>query len=372
MSRRILPVTILILALLASLALTWTAQASPPSSAPSQTAQTISITASPADQAAALKYWSLEARRTAKPMAFPSASLETLPRQLSPEEPSGQPGSAPARLPDPQAAAVARSEFPEAWAAIPNGSQTPLGPSAPAGTYGVYTSFLANYYDQLRWGMPYNTVGKLYIQGGGYCTASVISPKNIIVTAAHCVFNTEIGHNHWEAGWTFVPADRDGNAPYGSFPWSSARILNNWKTAATSTAGRRYDVAVITLGNNSAGNSVTYYTGNMGRAWNQGYGQELFAFGYPSNLTNGTKYTFICAAESKYKLTDVMGMGCNMQWGSSGGPWIKKFAPYTYGSVNQVNSVVSGGYSDSTWGNTFYGARFSSSNIVPLCTAQGC
>ena len=57
-------------------------------------------------------------------------------------------------------------------------------------------------------------------------------------------------------------------------------------------------------------------------------------------------------------------MGCNMTFGSSGGPWIRNFTPQVSGAVNHVNSVVSGGTPGT---NTFYGARFSSGNIVPLC-----
>ena len=92
----------------------------------------------------------------------------------------------------------------------------------------------------------------------------MISPNNIIVTAAHCLYDTE--NNSWMDGWTFVPADRAGAAPYGTFPWTSARVLNNWINA--SGTDRRYDIAVIALGNNSAGRPVTFYSGWLGRSWN--------------------------------------------------------------------------------------------------------
>jgi hypothetical protein len=132
---------------------------------------------------------------------------------------------------------------------------------------------------------------------------------------------------------------------------------------------RRYDVAVISLDKNSAGKKVTDYTGYLGRSWNYGYTQHHHAMGYPSNLTDGTKYTYTCAAESFSAGTDVLGMGCNMTYGSSGGPWSRWFMPYRGGANNYVNSVVSGGDPEV---KTFYGARFSSSNIVPLCNDEGC
>ena len=52
------------------------------------------------------------------------------------------------------------------------------------------------------------------------------------------------------------------------------------------------------------------------------------------------------------------------------GPWIRD-----YRSGNHVDSVVHGYDSTTctgTFGQTFNGARFTSSNIVTLCTAQGC
>ena len=135
------------------------------------------------------------------------------------------------------------------------------------------------------------------------------------------------------------------------------------------TGARRYDVAVISLNKNSAGKKVTNYTGWLGRSWNYGYKQSLHAQGHPSNLWNGAQYTYTCAAESFYGGTDVLGMGCNMTFGASGGPWLRKFHPYKSGSLNYVNSVVSGGTPGT---GTFYGARFSNNNIVLLCNAVGC
>jgi hypothetical protein len=66
-------------------------------------------------------------------------------------------------------------------------------------------------------------------------------------------------------------------------------------------------------------------------------------------------------------------MGCNMTFGSSGGPWVRVLKRYTSGPMNYVNSVVSGVDScTGTFGASFNGARFTSNNIVPLCTQAGC
>ena len=83
----------------------------------------------------------------------------------------------------------------------------------------------------------------------------------------------------------------------------------------------------------------------------------------------------LCAAESFSPSAacggnTVLNMGCNMTGGSSGGPWVNG-----YRGGNWVNSVVSGYDNASctgTFGQTFNGPRFTSTNIVALCNAQGC
>lgn len=319
------------------------------------------LRATPSQRARAATAWTLEARRAAKPLAFPGDAVAS-PQTAA--QPSGRAGSVPGRTPAAESDRLAKAQFPQEWAAASSRPSAAADADADFGTAGVFTSYLANFYSTMWRDYPYRATGKLYITGGGYCSASVISPNNIIVTAAHCVYDTV--NNRFLNGWTFVPADRAGAAPYGSFPWTSARVLNNWINA--SGTDRRYDVAVITLGNNSAGQPVTFYSGWLGRSWDQSSTQHHHAIGYPSNLNSGL-YTYVCAAESFSGGADVLGMGCNMTFGSSGGPWIRAFAPHVSGAVNQANSVVSGGTPGT---NTFYGARFSSNNIVPLCNAQGC
>jgi len=335
-----------------------------PSSSPIETlssdGETVSIKAPPGEAEYLMDYWTLERRRAAKPLAFQPDFAEDL--ETSAVELVGEPGFAEGKSPRAKSNAVAKTQFPEAWDA-PRGVLEPdlesdYGIGGDYGTMNVFTSYLTNYYSSMWKIYPYKSVGKLYITGGGYCSASVISTMTI-VTAAHCVYDT--ARNTWLKGWTFVPADRNGNAPYGSYAWSRATVLTNWMGAG----GRRHDVAVIRLRNNSSGRKVSYYTGWLGRSWNYSYTQNLHAQGYPSNLRSG-KFTYTCTAETFKKSYDVLGMGCNMTFGSSGGPWIRKFAPYKGG---YVNSVVSGG----TPGiNTFYGARFTSRNIVVVCNALPC
>lgn len=211
------------------------------------------------------------------------------------------------------------------------------------------------------------SIGKLF-SNSGTCSASVISGNNIIVTAAHCCWDRT--KKAWIGGWSFVPAYKNGNAPYGTFAWSQARVLNSWIDNGDIAS----DVCLIALQNDSAGHGVTYYTGWLGRSWNYGSVLSQHALGYPGNI-GGANTLQLCASESFSPASScggslVLNTGCSMTYGSSGGPWIRD-----YRTGNHVDSVVHGYESGSctgTFGQTFNGARFTSGNIVPLCNAQGC
>jgi V8-like Glu-specific endopeptidase len=211
------------------------------------------------------------------------------------------------------------------------------------------------------------SIGKLF-SNAGTCSASVVSGNNIIVTAAHCCWDRS--KKNWIGGWAFSPAYNNGSAPFGTFVWSSATVLNSW----INNGDVGSDVCLIALQNDKAGHGVTFYTGWLGRAWNFGSIQSQHALGYPGNIGNAQTLQ-LCTAESFSPSAScggnsVLNMGCSMTFGSSGGPWIRD-----YRTGNHVDSVVHGYDSASctgTFGQTFNGARFTSNNIVPLCNAIGC
>jgi V8-like Glu-specific endopeptidase len=240
-----------------------------------------------------------------------------------------------------------------------------------AGTANIHDNDYVNLRTTLWRQYPYRTIGKLLFTnasgGGSYCTASVISPNNIVVTAAHCCYTRGQG---WHSNFAFVPAMRVATRPYGTFPWVQARILTAWITSG----GRHNDVCLVRLGPNANGQRVSTLVGWLGRSWNFPNVQHHFAFGYPSNISSGN-YKYEASAESYANCGNpsVNAMGSNMTFGSSGGPWVRVFKRFTSGAMNYVNTVVSG-YDNctGTFGQSFNGARFTSNNIVPLCTAEGC
>jgi hypothetical protein len=301
-----------------------------------------------------------------QPKNLPATGLDGAAR----EPQAGTGGSAPGGPPNARADETARREFPLGWRRQSFAPQEPSDfqneMAIDFGTTDTYTPYDANSgADRTRF--PLRAIG-LLTNDAGSCSASVISGNNIIVTAAHCCYTRGQG---WRSNFRFYPAYRSGQHPtYGSFPWTSARILTSW----INRGARQDDVCLISLGNNNVGRPVTFYTGWLGRQWNWPSIRSLHALGYPGNIGGGNLMQ-LCAAESFSPSAGcggatVLNMGCNMTFGASGGPWING-----YRGGNWVNSVVSGYDNASctgTFGQTFNGPRFTTANIATLCTAQGC
>jgi hypothetical protein len=346
---------------------------------PAAQADVLVESAAAADEAAALAHWTREQMAAAQPVELlvdpATAAVDTA---TAPQAMAEAPGFSVAGRPSLDADAVARQAYAEDWAALEAAALEELLGNAtadtelnsldsPTGTSQVFTRYWGNLYTPFWTNYPYRTVGRFFSSAGS-CTASSASPNNIIVTAAHCVYNT--GNNTWYSNKVFVPAYRNGSAPYGQFPTSQCIVLNAWVNLSGSYAinsWARHDVAVCNMRTNTAGQTLSSAVGWLGRSWNYDYIQHHHNFGYASNISS--LYTSICAAESFYQTTDTLGMGCDMTYGASGGPWIRVFFPFESGAKNYVNSVNSGIFVGT---QNIYGPRFTSNNIVTLCNAAGC
>lgn len=346
-----------------------------------QTGGTISKTASPTQSTAVLQYWTSERLAAAQPMPMPQAAQPPRnPRTRPPTVLLGQTAAGGAAAAN--AEALARADYPQAWAAaeseLADSAALAEGPAAEEGTRGVYTSYTVNKNAAVWQTTGHRPVGRLSFLtpfGTSYCSASVISGQNIIVTAAHCAYDTDT--NSWYTNWVFTPAYRNGAAPYGSFPYQTCWVLTSWVNLSGGYNIATWaddDVAVCLMRPNSAGRSLSSTTGWFGRQWNYGYVRNVTNLGYAFNNYNlvdvpdSGRYMRLCAAETFQLSTNVMGSGCNWAQGMSGGPWTTSYDPF-YPATTYVNNVNSGLYVGQ---QNLYGGRFTSSNIVILCNASGC
>ncbi|MEO1019431.1 MAG: trypsin-like serine protease, partial [Pseudomonadota bacterium] len=213
----------------------------------------------------------------------------------------------------------AQRTFSQDWQGMRSGATvenldgaTNLGNPGALGTQDIFSQYCENC-GALHMQWPMRAVGKLFSNSGS-CSASVVSPNNIIVTAAHCCYNRS--NSSWVYGWEFAPAYRDGFAPYGMFNWRRAQIVPRW----ISHGDRQSDVCVIQLANNSANRPVTFYTGWLGRSWNWPTTQVHHSIGYPGNIGGGNKQE-LCVSESFNPSsgcggTSVLNTGCSMTYGA--------------------------------------------------------
>jgi V8-like Glu-specific endopeptidase len=372
-SRRRLQVAVAVAVFIGGSALALSAQADP---------LTVSRSVSPEQQTAASAYWTRDRIAAAPPMRLPvdygHGDLGAV------DEPAvaGPVGMTEAGMPAPNASRVARAAFPRDWDAVDAGAlEQGAAPQdgaldepadTPTGTAGIFTSYDVNTVAALWQVFPHRWSGRLTFttpSGGASCSATVINGNNI-VTAAHCMYDTTA--NKWYSNWVFTPG-----APYGTFPAKVCSVLTAWVNLTGSfqiNTWSRHDVAVCTLNKNGAGQTINGAVGWAGRLWNAGNAQLVFNNGYPARdtsdnlITNGpAQYLRSCTAETFLQTTETLGSGCRWGRGISGGGWLVNYRPFVVsGNVNSVNSGIFIGQQNN------YGARFNSSNIVPLCTARGC
>jgi hypothetical protein len=357
-------------------------------SAKSSTAQgdplTVSESVSPRQQQAALTYWTRERIATAPAMAMPVDRDRGGIDAAAVEEVAGPEESSPPGRPVLNANLVARAAFAEDWKDVKRdfAAQEDLSSGVftdePAGTAGVYTYYDVNRQSVLWKIHPHKWDGKFTFNtptGSSSCSATVISGNNIVL-AAHCVYDTA-QNNKFYTQKVFTPAFRNGSAPYGTFTTTNCSVLTQWVNLSGNysiNTWARHDVAVCSLGKNSAGQTINQAVGFAGRLWNSGNNQLVFNSGYPARnyndqiLSNGpAQYLRSCTAETFLQTTDTLGMGCYWGRGISGGSWLVGYKIAV--ASGQVNSVNSGLYVGQ---QNMYGPKFTSNNIVPLCTARGC
>ncbi|SDW39577.1 glutamyl endopeptidase [Marininema mesophilum] len=126
---------------------------------------------------------------------------------------------------------------------------------------------------------PYSAIAQISTDLGD-CTGWFIN-ANTVVTAGHCVYNTDI--NKW-ANWSTVTPGRDGNnAPYGTYNSNSFHSVSGW----INNEDTNYNYAVIKL-NSDIGNRVGYF----GLRFQSGplMGAEETISGYPGDKPYGTQW----------------------------------------------------------------------------------
>jgi len=188
---------------------------------------------------------------------------------------------------------------------------------------------------------PWRTIGKVFFSSGPYnyvCSGSSVGGRAVL-TAGHCVSN---GGGGWYSNWRFAPRYMNGSSPDGIWSASFLSTFTAWHT----TANLCRDVG-FAITNNQGGLKLSQKVGYLGFAWNYSQYQNFNMFGYPAAYPWNGQYMVHTQASTAQLASPngctpyVKGIGTTQTGGTSGGPWLLNYAPFTVGNVNHANGVNS-------------------------------
>ena len=178
-------------------------------------------------------------------------------------------------------------------------------------------------------------LGKVFFSDGPYnyvCSGTALA-GNVVWTAGHCVNE---GPGDFYTNFLFVPAYRDGDAPFGKFPALRLMTTDRWRTLGEYGV----DVGAAIPEPNEHGQELAAVVNERPIDFNEPRQQSYRAYGYPAaGKFNGKRLRVSNTAWSRDDRSadpDTMGVPCDMTGGSSGGGWLN--------STHEVVSVNSYGY----------------------------
>jgi hypothetical protein len=189
---------------------------------------------------------------------------------------------------------------------------------------------------------PYRIHGRLFLRIGpddASCSATVVTSfsRDLILTAGHCVVEPTTAGPLWATNIVFVPAYRDGAAPFGAYPGVRSGSTGIWAFEGDIS----FDLGAVNLAPGASG-LIQDALGSRGVAFNRNpkkYKGKVFElYGYPAKPEpdyNGER-PILCTAPfiGLEAFTGAVVINpCHQQEGSSGGGWV-----LPGGIVNSVTS----------------------------------
>ncbi|WP_426174774.1 trypsin-like serine peptidase [Massilia sp. TWR1-2-2] len=299
---------------------------------------------------AAGQFWTPERLKSARPLPVPQARQG----MVSAAPPSALGAAAPVRNegspPTVQVAPRERRLFtPDKRSAVAP-ADAPVRPSAAGNLGACFTSTRvfpmfngeAAEYSADRV-FPYRAVGKLFFTANGApftCSAAVLQ-RRVVVTAGHCVHSGS--PNGFYENFLFVPAYRDGVAPFGAWTWSNVIVAPAWANGGGMVPNPA-DYAMISfrdqrLEPDAPLSRLGDVAGWFG--WQTGslYPNHTSKIGYPCNLDDCEKMQNVMSASLRATDANTVEYGSDAREGSSGGPWIQNLEQVSLGGASGIDAV---------------------------------
>ena len=227
---------------------------------------------------------------------------------------------------------------------------------------------------------PFKATGKLFFTKPGIgdfqCSASVIRHR-IVVTAAHCMYSSDIG---FHSNWLFIPAyngtssDPAVQRPLGSWSWAYGIVPSNWLSTGGALPNAT-DFGLLEMVDQTINGTATRIGSRTGR-YTTAVGHladtHVTMLGYPCNISPSGTCGELSRADSSDHRTSSDGnafeYGSDFGGGASGGPWIENFGASTtstggYRTPNAVvgvSSYIYGGSNQLILGASQFNADFTS------------
>ncbi|MGX9356065.1 trypsin-like serine peptidase [Roseobacteraceae bacterium S113] len=162
-------------------------------------------------------------------------------------------------------------------------------------------------------GRGWEAVGRLDIDGAGFCTGALIA-DDLVLTAAHCLFDPETGARFVDTEIEFRAGWRNGRA--SAYRWVRTAVIHpDYDYAAQADAGRvRNDVALLQLMQPIRTSEFTPFSTDERPRKNARVG----VVSYAHDRSEAPALQEMCRVMARQK--GVLVMSCDVDFGSSGAP----------------------------------------------------
>src|SRR5262249_25218246 len=145
---------------------------------------------------------------------------------------------------------------------------------------------------------------------------------------------------HFFTNWMFVPAFRNGAAPFQTWNWQFVTVTNAWHLGGGGVPNAQ-DVAIIELQDvsfNGVLRRIGDITGYAGYQTLSLFPNHITAVGYPGNIDSAQIMHRVDAGAFQTESPNCATIGSDMTGGSSGGGWFQNFGQYGTGQPTGLNT----------------------------------